>query len=202
MRNGFECYVENNRAYFSKPRLEEAPQPVLAYHFGAETNLHRFSIEVNALTPVNTAMYQVDRLNKEVMEAVEESSQQKEPGSTSYKEFLAPGPDPALVYVSMNAATGKPEMDALCQGLFHKAEWFVSAEGEIAGNLYGHVLKARSTVTIKGVGETYSGVYYVSHVTHSFTSDGYVQHFKVKRNALMPKGSEDFSASSDLSFSR
>lgn len=192
MRNGFECYVENGTGYFCKPQTEGKPQPVLAYMFGEETNLNRFSIEVNGLTPANAAMFQVDRLNKEVMEAAVESSLQKALGSTDFNGFLAPGMDPSLVFVGMNAVTGKPEMDALCQGLFHRAEWFVSAEGEIAGNIYGHVLKAMGTVTIKGVGETYSGVYYVSHVTHSFTPDGYVQRFKVKRNALMPTGSEDF----------
>jgi hypothetical protein len=88
-------------------------------------------------------------------------------------------------------------MAALCQGLFHEVEWFVTAEGEIAGNQYGHVLKPRGTVTIKGVGETYSGIYYVIHVTHSFTSNGYTQSFRAKRNALMPTGTEDFAASSE-----
>jgi hypothetical protein len=48
-------------------------------------------------------------------------------------------------------------------------------------------------VTIKGIGETYSGVYYVSHVTHSFTPDGYTQSFQVKRNAIHTTGAEDFS---------
>lgn len=196
-RNGFECYVEGGTAYFCKPRLDDTPQPVLACHFGAETNLNRFSIEVNGLTPANVAMFQVDRLNKEVLDSAAESSQQTALGSTDYSALLAAGMDPPKTYVAMNAVTGKPEMDALCQGFFHKAEWFVSAEGEIAGNIYGHALKARSTVTIKGVGETYSGVYYVSHVTHSFTPDGYFQYFKVKRNALMPTGSEDFTATAD-----
>ncbi|NIM18416.1 MAG: hypothetical protein GTO45_41075 [Candidatus Aminicenantes bacterium] len=197
LRNGFECYVAGSTAYFRKPQLDDTPQPVLACHFGDETNLSRFSIEVNALTPSNVAMFQVDRLNKEVMDSAAESSRQTALGNTDSAGILASGMDPPTNFIGMNAATGKPEMDALCQGFYHNAEWFVSAEGEIAGNLYGHALKARSTVTIKGVGETYSGVYYVSHVTHSFTPDGYVQYFKVKRNALMPQGSEDFTAASD-----
>jgi hypothetical protein len=60
------------------------------------------------------------------------------------------------------------------------------------------VLKPRGTVTIKGVGETYSGVYYVAHVTHSFAADGYTQSFRVKRNGLMPTGAEEFSADDEL----
>ncbi len=197
LRNGFQCYMEGNTAYFRKPRLDDTPQPVLAYRFGEEENFFRFSINVNGLEPANVAMFQVDRLNKEVIETVAETSMQTALGQTGPARFLPSGMDPSLVYIGMNAVTGRPEMDALSQAFFHRAEWFVTAEGEIKGNFYQHVLKARSTVTIKGVGERYSGVYYVSHVTHSFSPDGYVQLFKVKRNALMPTGSEDFTATSE-----
>jgi phage protein D len=198
LRNGFGCYVEGTTGYFRRPQVDAAPQPVLAAHFGVETNLNRFSIEVNAVTPANVAMLQVDRINKEVLDAAAESSQQTALGDTDAAGLLAAGMAPGLVYIGMNAATGNPEMAALCQGLFHQGEWFVTGEGEVAGNYYGHVLKPRGTVTIKGVGETYSGVYYVTHVTHSFTPEGYTQLFRVKRNAVMPTGSEDFSASSEI----
>jgi phage protein D len=196
LRNGFDCYVEGATGYFGNPQIQEQPQPVLAVHFGAETNVESFSIEVNALTPANVAMYQVDRVNKEVLEATAESSQQEALGETDASGLLADGMEPAQVYIGMNIATGNPEMTALCQGLYHQGEWFVSGEGIICANHYGHVLKPRRTVTIKGVGETYSGIYYVSHVTHSFTPDGYTQFFRVKRNGIMPTGSEDFSGSS------
>jgi hypothetical protein len=35
-------------------------------------------------------------------------------------------------------------------------------------------------------------------VTHRFTPDGYTQHFRVKRNALMPTGDEDFGGGGGL----
>ncbi len=198
LRNGYECYVEGTTGYFRTPQVDATPQPVLAVLFGGETNVNRFSAEVNALTPSNVAMFQVDRINKEVLDATAETSRQTPLGDTDGAGLLAAGMNAGQIYIGMNAATGNPEMAALCQGLFHQAEWFVTGEGEIAANQYAHVLKPRGTVTIKGVGETYSGVYYVTHVTHSFTPDGYTQSFRVKRNAIMPTGSEDFSASSGL----
>jgi len=198
LRNGYECYVEGTIGYFRTPQLDATPQPVLAVHFGGETNVNRFSVEVNALTPANVAMFQVDRTNKEVLDATAEASQQTPLGDTDAAGLLAAGMNAGQIYIGMNAATGNPEMAALCQGLFHQGEWFVKGEGEIAANQYGHVLKPRGTVTIKGVGETYSGIYYVGHATHSFTPDGYTQSFRVKRNAIMPTGSEDFSFSSGL----
>lgn len=198
LRNGFECYVEGTTGYFRRPQVDATPQPVLAAHFGDETNLNRFSVEVNALTPANVAMFQVDRTNKEILDATAESSRQAILGDTNAAGLLATGMDPGRIFIGMNVATGNPEMAALCQGLYHEGEWFVTGEGEIAANQYGHVLKPRGTVTIKGVGETYSGVYYVTHVTHSFTPDGYTQSFRVKRNAIMPTGAEEFSASPGL----
>ena len=198
LRNGFECYIEGNKAYFGSLQLEEAPQPVLAVHFGGETSVNRFSIEVNALTPANVAMFQIDRTNKEIIDAAAENSLQTAMGDIDASEILPIGMGSGQVYIGMNVATGNPEMNALCQGLFHKAEWFITGEGDITGNQYGHVLKPRKTVAIKGVSETYSGIYYVTHVTHSFTSNGYTQAFKVKRNAIMPTGLEDFSDSSGL----
>lgn len=198
LRNGYECYVEGTTGYFRTSQVNATPQPVLAVLFGGETNVNRFSAEVNALTPANVAMLQVDRTNKGVLDATAETSQQTPLGDTDAAGLLAAGMNTGQIYIGMNAATGNPEMAALCQGLFHQGEWFVTGEGEIAANQYGHVLKSRGTVTIKGVGETYSGIYYVTHVTHSFTPDGYTQLFRVKRNAIMPTGSEDFSVSSGL----
>ena len=196
LRNGFECYVEGTTGYFKRVQMDAEPQPLLAVHFGEETNVSRFSIEVNALTAVNVRMAQVDRMNKDVLEAEAASSQQKALGSQNAASLLGAGVDAGQVYIGMNSATGTPEMTVLCQELYHQGEWFVSGEGEIMANRYGHVLKPRGTVTIKGLGERHSGLYYVNHVTHVFTESGYAQTFKVKRNGLEPTGAENFSGES------
>jgi len=45
------------------------------------------------------------------------------------------------------------------------------------------VLSPGDNVDINGVGATFSGTYYVDTVTHSISTDGYRQRFKLKRNA-------------------
>jgi len=192
LRNGFACYVEGDTAFFKKPRLDDPPQPVLSVHFGSETTVNRLSLTVNALSPANVAMFQIDRNTKEVLEAEAIASEQTTLGADDAASHLGPGMNPAQVFVGRTAATGTPEMTALCRELYHQGEWFVEGEGETEANQYGHILKSRKTVTIRGIGETYSGVYFVSHVTHIFTDDGYRQLFKVKRNALLPTGAETF----------
>lgn len=198
LRNGFECYVEGAIGYFRPPQIDAPPQPVLAVHFGDETNVQQFSLEVNALTPTTVAMFQVDRATKEVLDITTETSQQPALGETDAPGLLPAGMNPGVVVVGRVVATGRPEMTALCQGLHDQGSWFITGEGAISANDYGHVLRARQTVTIKGIGETYSGVYYVIHVTHSFTPEGYTQSFRVKRNGLLPTGAEEFSASGGL----
>ncbi len=193
-RNGFECFVEAGTGYFRAPQLDQEPQPVLAAHFGDETTLVCFSAEVDALAPVNVSMFQIDRMEKEVLGAAAEASDQEALSAEGPPALLGAGMEPGRVFVGMNAATNAAEMSVLCQGLFHRAEWLVKAGGEVLGNRYGHVLKPRRTVTIKGVGETHSGVYYVSQVTHTFTADGYVQRFRAQRNGLTATGDEQFSA--------
>ena len=200
LRNGYVCYVENGKAFFRPPQVDAEPQPVLAVHFGNETNVERLRIEVNALTPAHVAMSQVDPASKEVLEAAAQSSRQPALGEIAGEGLLAAGISPGHVQVAMNATTGAPEMASLCQGLFHRAEWFVTAEGEVLSSHYGHVLKPRLPVTVKGVSETHSGVYFVCHVTHSFDPGGYNQHFKARRNGLLPTGAEDFAGPSSVLF--
>jgi phage protein D len=192
LRNGFECYVEGRTGFFGPPDVAAEPQPVLAVHFGDATNVNRFSLALNALTPTNVTMFQVDRTNKTLLEATASAGRQKALGAVRAGLARTPRVAPGRVYVRMNTTTGDAEMGTLCQELFHQSEWFLTAEGEIDGKRYNHVLKPHGTVTIKGVGASYSGVYYVTHVTHTFTPKGYAQYFRAKRNALRPTGGEHF----------
>jgi hypothetical protein len=198
LRNGYECYVQGDTGYFTAPVIDEEPQPLLAVHFGKDTNVDNFSVEVDGLAPVNVGMFQVDRLNKQILKVNVESSLQTPLGAMNGNAFLASDMQPGQIYVGRNGASEQTEMQALCQGLFHQAEWFVTARCEISASQYQHVLLPRRTVTVKGIGETYSGVYYVNHVTHAFTGDGYIQAVKMKRNALLPTGGEDFGGEGGL----
>ncbi len=196
LRNGFECFVDGDGGHFRPPAVDTSPQPVLAVQFGDDTNVNRFSLEVNALAQSNVAMSQVDHVTGEVHDVTVDTGRHKPLGSAPAGGFPGPGTAPAIVYIGHAVTTGELEMTELCQGLFDRGEWFVTGEGEVSANKYGGVLTPRSTVTIKGLGETHSGVYYVTQVTHVFVADGYTQSFRVKRNALRPNGDEDFSTDS------
>jgi hypothetical protein len=165
---------------------------VLAVQFGAATTVDRFSLDVDGLAPVDVTMVQTARLTGEVLDAAGHPDRLTPLGARLPADLLPAGMAPGLVQVGQAVTTGAPEMEALCQGLHDQGQWFVTGEGEVSGNRYGAVLVPHATVTVKGIGETHSGVYQVTHVTHTFTPGGYRQRFTVRRNALMPTGKEDF----------
>jgi hypothetical protein len=185
-RNGFECFVDGDTGYFQPPTVEvTSSQAVLNVHAGDQTNVNRFSLEVNALAPADVGMFEIDHGTGEALDATAESSDLPALGAHRPADVLPPGMSPGQVFIGQTVATGSPEMATLCQALYDQGEWFVTGEGEVAANQYGAVLLPRRTVVVNGIGETHSGTYYVTHVTHRFTEDGYTQQFKVKRNALV-----------------
>ena len=58
----------------------------------------------------------------------------------------------------------------------------VTATGELDGVRYGHVLRARGLVGVRGVGDTYGGLYYVKSVTHRIRPGSYKQSFTLTRD--------------------
>lgn len=197
-RNGFECFVKGETGYFRKPVLTETPQPVLAAHFGPETNLVYFDARLNALRPTAVEMHQIDTIGKQLQDAVIETGEQRQLGRDGALSVEAPNRITARMFVKHAVATSQPEMENLCRALFDEAEWFIEAKGEIDSVLYGAVLQTKNLAPIKGVGEIFSGIYYVTKVKHVFNIDRYIQQFTARRNALAPASPEDFAGNGSL----
>lgn len=197
-RNGYECFVENNSGYFRKPVLTEPPQKILAIHFGNETNLSFFQADLNLLQPVAVGMYQIDSITKDIRRVQIKNMEQRQLGRNPNTALLPSEIPQTKLYLKQTVTTNRAEMQALCQGVYDESAWILEGNGEVNGNLYQDVLRSKRLVTIKGIGERYSGTYYVTNVRHSFDSNGYVQHFKVRKNAVCLDGTEDFGAGGSL----
>lgn len=197
-RNGYECFVKGGKGFFRKPVLSGEPQPVLAAHFGTETNLMKFEATVNALRPAAVEIHQIDTIAKEIRDAVVEAAEQPPLGRDAGPALPVPQSIVPYLFVKHAVTTGQPEMETLCKALFEEAQWFIEARGELNTVCYGAVLEARKLVPIKGVGELFSGLYYVTKVRHLFKPDEYTQQFEARRNALAPSGAEDFGGGGGL----
>ena len=179
--NGYEFYIREGKLHFNPLQLDEDPQSSIMVYAGVRTNCLRFSVTHDGHRP--------DKVG--VMRA-------PETGTVMEKETLAPD----LTLLGKKAATSEDadlvpfvwqmqrpaggsmeEATARAQAKANENAWKVKADGELDGSLYGHVLLTHKLVGVYGVGETYSGLYYVDTVSHVFSQNGYRQSFKLLRNA-------------------
>ncbi|HEY0376647.1 MAG TPA: hypothetical protein VGC87_06800 [Pyrinomonadaceae bacterium] len=61
----------------------------------------------------------------------------------------------------------------------------VSGTGSLDVLRYGHILKARKLVGVRGAGLAFDGLYYVKSVTHHIKRGEYKQDFELSRNGLI-----------------
>jgi hypothetical protein len=66
----------------------------------------------------------------------------------------------------------------------------VTGSGSLDVQRYGHILRARSLVGVRGVGLAFDGLYYVTQVKHSIKRGEYKQSFTLARNGLISTVSE------------
>lgn len=197
-RNGFDCFVKEGKGYFRKPVLTDPPHPTLAAHFGEETTLTSFEAKADALRPTRVASHQFDFIAKEPQVATVEASALRPLGRDVALSLTPPEGVESRLFVKHAVATTVAEMQNLGGALLEEAGWFVEAKGEVDTSVYGAVLRARGLVAVKGVGEAFSGLYYLTNVRHVFGGDRYIQHFRGRRNALAPTGPADFAGGDSL----
>jgi hypothetical protein len=60
----------------------------------------------------------------------------------------------------------------------------ITANGQLDVMRYGHVLRARQLVAVRGAGTYYDGLYYTQQVTHTLRSGEYTQGFSLVRGGI------------------
>jgi hypothetical protein len=60
----------------------------------------------------------------------------------------------------------------------------VTATGQLDAVRYGRALRARRLVSVRGVGTSYDGTYYVREVIHRIRPGAYTQSFTLTREGL------------------
>jgi len=143
-------------------------------------------------------MHQIDTIGKQIQDAVIANGAQRQLGRDSTLSLQVPNGITPRVLVKQAVATDHAEMENLCRAIYDEAEWFIDAKGLIETAIYGGVLEAKTLVPIKGVGESFSGIYYITNVKHVIGPDSYTQQLTARRNALAPSGPGDFGGNGSL----
>jgi phage protein D len=194
-RNGFECHVHAGTGFFRSPNMQDPPQPVLAVEFGGETNVADLTVRVDGTPPTEAEIRRIDPLDKREEAETLTASPRRSLGGRPLTT-LRRGQPPGRVLVRNQPSAVVREMQTRLRQAYEAASGFVTIEGELDSRVYRGVLRARRLVTVKGAGASFSGLYYVTRVRHSFSADGYTQSFAAYRNAIGLTGQERFAAAS------
>ncbi|MHC4308366.1 MAG: phage late control D family protein [Planctomycetota bacterium] len=194
--NGFEFYTREGKLYMKPPQLDEDPQASIMVYAGARTNCLRFSVTHDGHRPDKVGVMRAPETGT-VME-----NETLTPDLTLLGKKVATSENAGLVpfvwQMQRPAGGSMEEAKARAQAKANENAWKVKADGELDGSLYGHVLMTHKLVGVYGVGETYSGLYYVDTVSHTFDQNGYRQSFKLLRNATgqdsEPEGEDSLAA--------
>lgn len=180
-RNGYELIFREGTVYFGPMRLDADLQECILVYAGPDTHCYSISIQDDGHKPDQVAYDSPATDGPEVTQEVVESdlillgNESADSSASGLSDFAW----------RMKEAGGlsAEELQAIAQGKVNKNAMKIRAEGELDGSLYGHVLRVGEPVSVDGLGERYSGSYYVSSVTHRFNMEGYRQTFTLLRNA-------------------
>jgi phage protein D len=196
-RRGYEFYVLGGNAYFRPPDLSGTPQKLIAVNFGDQTNCYRFEVTADGTAPTQAQVSYFDAMEGQAVTDVATESGLDLLGTTplSGQRGRIGMPQATRIARGHGFSSGA-QASEYAAGMLRRNGWWVTASGTLNGLRYGAVLRSRKTVTVKGVGTNYNGIYYVRKVQHRLTQSTYEMQFELARNAIGQFGSEDFTGES------
>jgi len=179
-RNGFVFYIEPvtfgvNKAYWGPENRLGLPQPALSQDMGVATNLRSLDFSHDSLQPAAPSGVIVEPFLKLSIPIPPLPSLKIPP--------LAASPAPALRRTIVRDVANQNPLKAATAVVAEatNAANAVSGDGEIDTVKYGHVLRARRLVGVRGAGLSYDGLYTVESVTHKLMRGEYAQRFRISR---------------------
>jgi hypothetical protein len=183
-RNGFVFYIEPtpipgvNTAYWGVDNRLGVPQPALTMNMGPDTNVDSsINFGFDAAAPVEPRVTIVEPITRTAIPI---------PVPAGLRPPLARRPASPLRRRLSRTTANQSAAQAALYALTASSEGAdaVRASGSLDAVRYGHVLRARRLVGVRGVGQTYGGNYYVQSVTHSIRRGSYRQSFNLSRDGL------------------
>jgi len=183
---GYVFYLEPgpvpgaNVAYWGPEVKTGVPQPALNINMDAQSNVESLSFGFDGFSKT---LYLVKILIPESRQSITVPV----PDITPLNPPLGAKPIPPFRVEQLEdtAAFKAPEAASLALATASQSADVISGSGELDVLRYGHPLKARQLVGVRGAGVTYDGVYYVKSVTHNIKRGEYKQSFSLSRNALI-----------------
>ncbi|ADU98789.1 hypothetical protein [Alicycliphilus denitrificans] len=183
---GYVFYVEpgpaagTNIAYFGPEIKVGVPQPALNLDMDALTNVESLSFSFDATKGVLPVVFIQNQFTRAPIPV-------PIPNLNPLQPPLAALPTPIANLKPLKDTAKMSPMRAISAGLAEAAtsQDAVSGTGSLDVLRYGHVLKARGLVGVRGAGVVYDGLYYVKSVTSKIKRGEFKQSFELTRNGLV-----------------
>jgi len=184
---GYTFYVEpgplpgSNIAYFGPDIRIPVPQPALNVNMGGLSNVESLSFSMDGMAKKIVVMTVSDPITRHTPVPV------PIPNINVLKPPLGLRPTPpSKVTFPTDAARLAPAAAAnYALALSFASTDAISGNGSLDVLRYGHVLRARMMVGVRGAGLAYDGLYYVNSVTHSLKRGEFKQSFSISRDGLI-----------------
>lgn len=184
--SGYVFYIEPGPlpgmsvAYWGPEIRIGVPQPALNVNMDADTNVEQLSFTYDGLSKQQMTVGITEPITKITINVpVPDIGILRPPLAWKPATTLRQGPVPDSSKWS--------SVQALLMGMAQAAEASdsVSGTGQLDVLRYGHILKSRQLVSVRGAGIAYDGFYYVKSVTHNLKRGEYKQSFTVARDGLI-----------------
>ncbi len=186
--NGFVFYVEpgplpgQSIAYMGPNIRVPVPQPALSVNMDAHTNVESMSFSLDGLAKETMVVTVLDPITGKVPIPL------PIPNISLFQPPLGARPTPPAKIAFTNDAAGVGVQRALKKvvgRLLKGSANTITVSGTLNVLRYGHVLRSRALVGVRGAGIAYDGLYYVDSVTHSLERGEFKQSFRLSRDGLI-----------------
>lgn len=183
---GYVFYIEpgpaigTNMAYWGPEIKTGIPQPALTVNMDAYTNTDSLNFSFDGAAKAIPVVYIQIKESRTTLSIPIPNINPLQPPLG----LLPPIP------VQLNKMTDTAKLSptqAIARGIAEasRSSDAVTGNGSLNVLRYGHILKARSLVGVRGAGQAFDGLYFVKKVTHKIQRGTYKQDFSLTRNGLI-----------------
>lgn len=175
-------HIDGQTAYFIPPGDDK--EEALILNYDKDISLFKPNLSTSQLcTEVEVRGHNPqDPASPFIGRAETGAERTQEPGKTTASQLAQECYGDLKLEITDQAVQSENDANALALAQLNKAsDTLIQGDAECMGMPN---IKTGMCVSIQKVGKRFSGKYYVTAVTHSFTKDGFTTRFTVKRNAL------------------
>lgn len=180
-RIGYEMLVDDKTFLFRKSQEDKTPELTLEYGI----DIQSFSAQIKTLTEgskVEVRGWSIKDKKEITSTASKGSETTKMSGKESGYEISEKAFIPSSVSVVDDVIVDSTDAENIAKARYNMMlREFLTGEGVCAGSPQ---IRAGKTIEIKGLGERFSGTYYVVSSVHSINEKGYTTTFRVRRTGV------------------